>query len=897
MAENVPVQGIEFEIRGNAEKASQSLLSFADNLKKANKASTGKGLQTLADNLKQIADALSRVDGTGISSLADALNSIKGKAGSLEKIANYMARISYLDFSNLSNFSAAMASIPTRLPNDGKQTKEKQGTTEPAHKWKDIYEEAKKLPSLWNDIEKAEKAASEGVRVDSLQNWLEHISPLKTIAGTIFQPIAGALASLEEKFNQSGITIGDWFKGFARNEQLVSENAHPLIESFDNIRLALVQIAEGAMKAALYIGGKLLQAFKKIASVSWSAAKAVGKFAANLAISPFKKAIAEAEKFAKKMGQVGAAFKRILFYRLVRSAIKAIGEALQEGTENAYWFSKNFGDSTSYIAQAYDKLNSASYKMGNQMGAAWATLYAQIAPIIEQIIGLITRAMQVITQFLSLLGGKGTYMKAIDYTKDWAEETKKGGSAAKEWKNQLMGFDEINRLEEPSKGGGGGTEIPDYDSMFDESPIEAKIKSFYERLKKTILKEDWQSLGTLLAKKINSIFPSEEQWGKWGEKLGGYLKGAINTAYYFFENLDFSGFGAKVAALINALLTKALETDNGGDFATNLGKLLIRKTTIGLDFFLGLLGNLNWKNVGTTIGNFLRGAIKEASDWLKSKGDWSQIGKNVWAKFKDAIAGIDFNSLADSFFSFLGTAFGAVVAFLDGFFSETVQKIKDYFKQKTAEAGGDAWEGFKKGIADAASTAWSWIKTHIIEPFVNAFKEILGIHSPSTVFADIGKNVIDGLWQGISKAWASFKEWFTGIFSSLIDWCKSAHTWLQDVLDGINLVNQNSGSLWTEETGFTGRLGKFASGGYPQTGQVFIAREYGNPELVGNIGGRTAVANNDQITTAIAEAVYGAIVAGMPQGGNNTPVIINLDGREIARTTTKYQNQFARAGG
>lgn len=46
----------------------------------------------------------------------------------------------------------------------------------------------------------------------------------------------------------------------------------------------------------------------------------------------------------------------------------------------------------------------------------------------------------------------------------------------------------------------------------------------------------------------------------------------------------------------------------------------------------------------------------------------------------------------------------------------------------------------------------------------------------------------------------------------------------------------------------------FAGGGYPKEGQLFIANESG-PELVGQIGGQTAVANNDQIVDGIASGV------------------------------------------
>lgn len=68
----------------------------------------------------------------------------------------------------------------------------------------------------------------------------------------------------------------------------------------------------------------------------------------------------------------------------------------------------------------------------------------------------------------------------------------------------------------------------------------------------------------------------------------------------------------------------------------------------------------------------------------------------------------------------------------------------------------------------------------------------------------------------------------------------------------------------------------FASGGYPDEGSLFIARERG-AEMVGSIGGRTAVANNDQIVEAIQRGVYEAEMAARSQGGGDTYVYIDSD--------------------
>lgn len=58
----------------------------------------------------------------------------------------------------------------------------------------------------------------------------------------------------------------------------------------------------------------------------------------------------------------------------------------------------------------------------------------------------------------------------------------------------------------------------------------------------------------------------------------------------------------------------------------------------------------------------------------------------------------------------------------------------------------------------------------------------------------------------------------------------------------------------------------YASGGFPQTGEFFMARESG-PELVGRMGSRNAVANNDQITEGIKGAVFEAMLDAFQAGG------------------------------
>lgn len=57
----------------------------------------------------------------------------------------------------------------------------------------------------------------------------------------------------------------------------------------------------------------------------------------------------------------------------------------------------------------------------------------------------------------------------------------------------------------------------------------------------------------------------------------------------------------------------------------------------------------------------------------------------------------------------------------------------------------------------------------------------------------------------------------------------------------------------------TPRVKGYATGGFPDTADFFYANENGVPEYVGTMGGRTAVANNMEITKGVADGVYKAI--------------------------------------
>lgn len=94
-----------------------------------------------------------------------------------------------------------------------------------------------------------------------------------------------------------------------------------------------------------------------------------------------------------------------------------------------------------------------------------------------------------------------------------------------------------------------------------------------------------------------------------------------------------------------------------------------------------------------------------------------------------------------------------------------------------------------------------------------------------------------------------------------------------EVIKGFNnslKSNKTTFSLQATGSGATLKINAKANGGFVDSGQMFVARENGLPEMVGQIGRKTAVANNDQIVSAIAS---GVARANMATKGNQKVVI------------------------
>lgn len=207
-----------------------------------------------------------------------------------------------------------------------------------------------------------------------------------------------------------------------------------------------------------------------------------------------------------------------------------------------------------------------------------------------------------------------------------------------------------------------------------------------------------------------------------------------------------------------------------------------------------------------------------------------------------------------------------------------LSEIWENIKKKLAEV----WEGLKRqsieiftSIRDKLSEIWDSVRKTIEEKweaikkwFIELWQAIKEVFHTED-FVQIGKDILNNLWDGMKSVWSSLSDWISGIsskvssfFGGIIDDAKEA---IRANKEAKESDDEDSGSKKASPS--VGRprviVRGHASGGFPKAGQMFVARENGLPEMVGSWGGRAAVANNAQITQGIAQAVQSGMHTAM----------------------------------
>ena len=268
---------------------------------------------------------------------------------------------------------------------------------------------------------------------------------------------------------------------------------------------------------------------------------------------------------------------------------------------------------------------------------------------------------------------------------------------------------------------------------------------------------DWFMLGSALATGLNGMVATID-WNLFGATLGAFFQAKISGLYGFVDTADWPLIGRAIGNGLNGTISQIDWGMLGLLFATGLSGLFAIAgnfaqtfdwTGFGSSIALSLstfFQTFDWAGSGTAISDIVIG-ILDALLTVIIQTDWRAFGDGI----ATAIEHIDWTTVANRFFAVIGAALGGFAAFLGGLLSDGVEEAKNYFQEKIKECGGNVVDGILMGIVDGMKSIGTWIKDNIFTPFMNAFKDAFGIHSPSTVMAEMGQYLWDGFCNGIKE--------------------------------------------------------------------------------------------------------------------------------------------------
>lgn len=554
--------------------------------------------------------------------------------------------------------------------------------------------------------------------------------------------------------------------------------------------------------------------------------------------------------------------------------------------------------------------------LGVSIVSAFEPILNAVIPILNQLIQKLIYVTQLVGQFIAALFGKTSYKVPTASVKGYAEALDDASDSAKKLKGNLQGFDKLNVITSEDKSGK-SPKAGDVEYGFKDMPISSKISDLAKKLKdmwdkgdfydlgkwlgdklaKTLANIPWdkikkaaRKLGSSLATLINGFIKGEFDGKSIGYWIGHTLGEAINTAFEFLNEvvhkLDWKGIGQFFADLINEFM-------NILDW-----ELIIDTFTTGAKRLADLINNFsswfNWELFGQTLANIFNTitatlyaffdelnlydiavnigtAIKNLADNI----DWNaflEMAKKIGQKIVDAIQGLADSDVISNCGTILGNILKGVIDWAFEFFAnipyqelgEEIGKfINNVFSSlsEVDESGKSGWQKLGETIDKIARG--------LLEMFIKACQEIdleqlkTGIREMMEqinfvqLFADafvLVSNLKSGLLQlfiaAIDGIQLSIGEALGNALRNAIDYAMNGQ------------IIDLSGLIRTTRYGATvgANIGRkvfrgYASGGFIEPATYFKAGENGVPEILGTVGGKSAVAGGQEIT-GISNAIY-----------------------------------------
>ena len=259
-----------------------------------------------------------------------------------------------------------------------------------------------------------------------------------------------------------------------------------------------------------------------------------------------------------------------------------------------------------------------------------------------------------------------------------------------------------------------------------------------------------QGVASGLADFINSVFARKGVFEKVGETIGKALNTAVDAGLTLLNKINFK----QAAESIVAGLNRAVQTIRWD----KIGELLGKGLCSALEFLHTAITEFDWAGLTSGIASGLNAFVSALREKIAGL-DWKKIGLSLadglnhllletnWREVGAAVSDI-IKSLLDMAFSFLANvnwqALGEAIAdFILGI---------DWIgiAGRLIQIGAMLIAGLFQGMLAFAGKIVLWLKEHIVDPIVEGLRKLFGVHSPSTVMAEIGGYLVEGLFKGIA---------------------------------------------------------------------------------------------------------------------------------------------------
>lgn len=238
---------------------------------------------------------------------------------------------------------------------------------------------------------------------------------------------------------------------------------------------------------------------------------------------------------------------------------------------------------------------------------------------------------------------------------------------------------------------------------------------------------------------------------------------------------------------------------------------------------------IDWISVFAGAAQIIGNALIAAFDIISGIAEninWLELFDGIYNSLIAVVTNIDWAALISTMFKLLGASIGGSGAIIVGLALTTWQALKsgfestkDYFNKYIEDAGGNIIVGMFNGILHSLINVGGWIYRNIFQPFIEGFKAAFGIHSPSTVMAQMGGYIVDGLINAIKVMPQKVLSIFNSIKSQVTSWGSGMVSSMVSI--GGNLISGLWNGIGNKVSWITGKIKSFGNTVISQIKKIF----------------------------------------------------------------------------